>query len=116
MKRLRYIKTSDVTLDINLENGYWVRAEALYNKDTKRYGITFYIKENSIESHHAIETLNNEKITFDGNNKTIKTDILKYIECLLSQNYFDNCIKNIEYEIACFDKGHEIFEEERQKH
>ena len=34
MKRLHYIKTSDFTLDIDLENGYWIRTDALYNYDS----------------------------------------------------------------------------------
>ncbi|MCI8380145.1 MAG: hypothetical protein HFH72_16890 [Lachnospiraceae bacterium] len=113
MKRLHYIKTSDFTLDIDLENGYWIRTDALYNYDLKRYTITFYIKENTIDTYHAIETLNNEKISFDGNRKTIKTDILQYVSCLLSQNYFDDCIRHCEYEAKCFDKGNELFEEEQ---
>lgn len=115
MKRLHYIKTSDFTLDIDLENGYWIRTDALYNYDSKRYTITFYIKENTIDTYYSIETLNNEKISFDGNRKTIKADILQYVSCLLSQNYFDDCIRHCEYEIRCFDKGHDLFEDERTK-
>lgn len=64
MKRLHYIKTSDFTLDINLDNGYWVRADAKYIYNIKKYEITFYIKENTIDTYHAIETLNNEKNNF----------------------------------------------------
>ena len=81
--------------------------------DLKRYAITFYIKENTIDTYHAIETLNNEKISFDGDRKTVKIDILQYVSCLLSQNYFDNCINNCEFETKCFDKGNELFEEEQ---
>lgn len=113
MKKLHYRKTSDFSLDIDLENGYCIRADALYNYDLKRYAITFYIKENTIDTYHAIETLNNEKISFDGDRKTVKIDILQYVSCLLSQNYFDNCINNCEFETKCFDKGNELFEEEQ---
>lgn len=113
MKRLRYIKTSDFTLDIDLENGYWVRTDAKYNHKSQRYDMTFYIKQNTIDKYAAIETLNNEHITFPGDRKTIKTEILRYISSLLSQNYFDNCIEHYEYEDNCFQKGHELFEEER---
>lgn len=113
MKRLRYEKTSDLTIKINLENGYWVRADALYNYESKRYDIKFYIKEDTIDKDVAIEKLNNQHVSFDGNRKTIKTDITQYVSVLLSQNYFDDSIKHYEYEIKCFDKGHEIFEEEK---
>lgn len=115
MKRLKYRKSSDYTLDIDLENGYWLRADALYNHDSKRYEMAFYIKENTIDKYAAIETLNNEHITFPGERKTIKTEILRYISSLLSQNYFDECIDHYEYEIKCFDMGHELFEEEKYR-
>lgn len=115
MKKLQYIKTSDFTIEINLDNGYWVRADAKYNHDSKRYEVKFQIKENSIDKYSAIETLNNEHITFPGDRKTIKTEILRYVSSLLSQNYFDECVSSCEYEIKCFDRGHELFEEERRK-
>ena len=86
MKRLKYRKSSDYTLDIDLENGYWLRVDALYNHDSKRYEMAFYIKENTIDKDAAIETLNNEHITFPGERKTIKTEILRYVSSLLSQN------------------------------
>lgn len=113
MKRLTYIKTSDLTLDIDLNNGYSVRTDAIYNFGSKRYNAKFYIKENTIDKYTEIDTLNNEKISFDGNRKTIKTDILNYVSCLLSKNYFDDCIEHCEYEIKCFDRGNELFEEEK---
>lgn len=112
MKRLRYIKASDFTLDINLENSYWVRADAKYNHESQRYDMTFYIKENTIDRYAAIEPLNNEHITFHGERKTIKTEILRYVSSLLSQNSFDDCIRNYEYEVKCFERGNELFEDE----
>ena len=115
MKRLKYRKSSDYTLDIDLENGYWLRVDALYNHDSKRYEMAFYIKENTIDKDVAIETLNNEHITFPGERKTIKTEILRYVSSLLSQNYFNDCIEHYEYEIKCFEKGHELFEEEKYR-
>lgn len=69
MKKLRYIKTSDFTLDINLDNGYWVRTDAKYNHNSQRYDMTFYIKQNTIDKYVAIETLNNEHITFQATEK-----------------------------------------------
>lgn len=113
MERLTYIQTSDVTVDIDLHNSYCVRTDAKYNPQTKRYDAKFYLKENSIEKYTAIHTLNNDSITFDGNRKTIKVDILKYISHLLSENYFASCIQDFEYEIKCFDKGNEFLEEEK---
>ncbi len=113
MNTLKYVKTSDLTLDIDLHNGYSVRIDSIYNHNTKRYDATFYIKENTIETYMAIDTLNCGKVSFGGNRKTIKTDILKYTSFLLSRNYFDDAIKHYEYEVRCFDRGNALFEREK---
>lgn len=112
-KRLHYIKTSDFTLDIDLENGYCVRATVKYNYEKRNYEVLFYIKENTIDNYVSIETLNNEKISFYGDKRNVKVSILHFVSSCLSDNYFDDCIEHYEYEIKCFDRGHELFESEK---
>lgn len=111
--KLTYIHTSDVTIDIDLKNGYSVRTDAKFNYDTGRYDATFYLKENTIDKYVAINDLNNEEISFDGNKKKIKVAILKYVSWLLNMNKFEKIIREYEYEVKCFDKGYDFFEEER---
>lgn len=114
MKKLSYIKTSDLSIDINLGNGYFLRASAKYNYISDKYELSFYIREKTIDKYMAIETLNNKKVLFDGNRKTIKTNILHYVSVLLSKNYFNDSIKHYEYELKCFDIGHELIEEQNR--
>lgn len=110
MEQLRYEKTANEVFDIDLHNSYWIKAMAKYNYESKKYDVEFYLKENTIDRLMLIENLNN--ISFEATYKTIGCAILKYVATLLSKNYFDDCIKHYEYEIMCFDRGHELFEME----
>lgn len=110
MDKLTYKKSSDVTIDIDLHNGYTVRTDAIYHYESKRYYAKFYLKENTIDKYCAMEALNNRDISFPGDRSTIKTDILKFVSKLLSENFFENPIMQCEYEIMCFDKGNDFFE------
>lgn len=105
MRKLTYKKVGDVVLDIDLHNNYIVRAMANYNSKTKQYDMYFYLREYTIEKFTLIDTLYNEHITFPGNYKTIRTDILKYVSDLHSKNYFQESINNYEFECSCFDIG-----------
>ncbi len=113
MKRLIYKKVGDIVIDIDLHNGYTIRCMVIYNYKTKKYDATFYIKEATIEKYSLIDSLYNEKISFNGYYKTIRTDILKYVATLHSENYFKAEIENLEYENRCFIIGCDSLEEER---
>lgn len=110
MTRLRYIRTADMVFDIDLHNGYWIKAMAKFDDKSGKCNVAFYIKENTINQLMLIETLDN--VSFDKTYKTIGSAILKYVATLLSENYFDDCIKQYEYEVKCFDRGNELFEVE----
>ena len=116
MSKLTYTYTSDISLDIDLQNGYTVRTDAKYNYATKRYDAKFYIKEDTIDKYVAIHEMNNNNVSFDGDRRKIKVSILKYVSWLASTGQLKNCIKQFEYEIKCFDKGYDFFEEERTRH
>lgn len=108
-ERLKYIKTADLVLDIDLHNGYWIKAFAKYNYENRKYDVTFYIKENTIDKLALIETLDN--VSLNATYKTIGSAILKFVSILLSEGYLTNSISNYEYEIRCFEQGLELLEE-----
>lgn len=113
MEKLFYEKAGDVVIDIDLHNGYLIRCMANYNHETRRYDANFYIKESTIDKYHLIDDLYNQNVSFDGNYKTIKKDMLQYVTVLHSQKYFEKEIKNLEFENRCFDAGCEILETKR---
>lgn len=110
-KRLKYLKTADLVLDIDLYNGYWLKAFAKYNCKTRKYEVTFYMKEKTIDKLALIETLDN--VSFNATYKTIGSAILKYVSTLLSEGYLKDSIANYEYEIKCFEQGLELLEQRK---
>lgn len=105
MKKLVYKKVGDVVIDVDLYNNYIVRAIANYNRESKKYDVSFYLREYTIEKFILIDALFNEHITFPGDYKSIKLNILKYVSKLYENNYFDLPIQNYEFECKCFDLG-----------
>lgn len=111
MDRLTYTKIGNDTIAIDLHNGYTIIAMKLFNHKTKKYKVTFYIKDNTVDILDLIEK--QEKVEFDANYKTINSAILKYVATLLSEGFFDYYIQRYDYMMKCFDRGHELYEKER---
>lgn len=111
MNKFTYTKIGNDTIAIDLQNGYTVIAMGLFKHETKKYEVTFYIKDNTVNIIDLIET--QEKVEFDANYKTINSTILKYVTTLLSDDFFDYYIKRYDYMMKCFDRGNELFEKER---
>jgi len=111
MNKLTYTKIGNDTISIDLQNGYTVIATELFNHETKKYEVTLRIKDNTVDILDLIEK--QEKVEFNANYKTINSAILKYVAILLSDGFFDYYIRRYDYMMKCFDRGHELFEQER---
>jgi hypothetical protein len=98
------------TVSVDLKNNYTIFANALYNNETKKYEVTFYIKRNDIDILDLIEK--QENIEFETDRSTIKAAILKHTATLLSQGFYDYYIRRYEYMMDCFDRGNALFEQE----
>ena len=62
-----YEKIADITLEIDLHNGYKIIASAKYNSETKKYVVKFYIKDDLVDDLMVMEEF--EDIEFNGNKK-----------------------------------------------
>lgn len=111
MNKLTYTKIGNDTIAIDIQNGYTIIATELFNHETKKYEVTFRIKDNTVDILDLIEK--QEKVEFDVNYKSINSAILKYIAVLLSDGFFDYYIKRYDYMMKCFERGNELFEKER---
>lgn len=112
MEKLTYqkYKGSDNILTIDLHNGYTVIAIKSWNKEKNNYIVELRLKENSIEKWDLIEKA--ENLEFDVTYKIINRAILSQIATFLEDGFFDYYIQRNEYELNCFGRGHELFENE----
>ena len=103
---LTYERIADITLEIDLHNGYRVTASAKYNSETKKYVAKFYIKNDLVDDLMAMEEF--EDIEFNGNKKFIGSNILKYVSKHFEHGDFDKYISRCECYQNCFEEGYEV--------
>lgn len=110
MEKLTYKKIADSAIIIDLHNGYSVIA--LYGWYKGCYHSQFLLKNNQIDNWSLIEKLG--KVPFKkANYNNICYVLLKYVGNLVDENFFEYYIERYTYEVKCFDKGHEFFENEQ---
>nr|DAV93027.1 MAG TPA: hypothetical protein [Bacteriophage sp.] len=111
---LRYEILGNITLKIDLHNGYAVIAVAKWNKNTEKYFVSFYLQDTKHQINHFDLIEDCENLEFDSNNtKSLKTDVTSFVNTLLSENVLVDYIKRYEYEQKCFELGNELLENER---
>lgn len=93
--------------------GYSVECRYLYDKLKEKYLLSMWIKRNDIEETFKIDSYKVDTQYISGTPETIKNNICKIVEQACLTGFFDYYIKNFEYELKCFDKGNELFEQER---
>lgn len=108
---LRYEKLAYATISVDLHNDYSVIALINWEQENAKYHVSLYLKRNDINMLDLIEKA--EDIIFDSNMKSIKLDVTKRITELLSSGFFDYYVRRYEYEQKCFDRGNDLFEQER---
>ena len=113
MNRLVYkkYKNCEDILSIDLHNGYTILAIKSWNRNNHICIVEFRIKENSVDKWDLVN--NAENLIFHVNRNTINSTILKQVSTFLEKGFFDCYIKKYEYELKCFDKGNDFFEEKR---
>lgn len=109
---LRYETEANVTVSIDLQNGYSIIAMARWDNEKKKYYTTLLLHENTVSKWDLIEEAAN--IEMDSDMKAIKRDMAQYVTDLLTNGFFKKYIDRYEYELKCFDKGFEIMEKERK--
>ena len=113
MKKLTYeeYRGNKDILMIDLYNGYTIIAIKLWNSEKHNYIVELRIKKFNIEKWDLISKA--ESLVFETNYKFINSAILKKVSTLYNEGFFDYYIQQYEFEIECFNKGIEMFEEER---
>lgn len=108
---LRYKNLGTSIISVDLQNGYSVVSIASWNKEIRKYEVTLYLKDNSIRSLHLIDDA--EKVEMESDRKSINTTMANYITDLLTDGFFKSCIDRYKYWEDCFNRGNELFEQER---
>ena len=105
---LRYKNIANVTIELDLNNGYSVLAMA---KRKNTYNVTLYLQDNKYNINHFDLIENYQNIEYKSDAKTIRADITSTIAKLLKEEFFTKYIKRYEYEQKCFELGNDVMED-----
>ena len=108
---LRYEIIANVGISVDLHNNFTVVALAKWNKEKESYSATFYIKKADIDHLDLMD--DHVEIEFSSEQKSIKSDLVKYIETLVEKGITQKYIDRYKYELDCIDRGTAMFELER---
>lgn len=106
----RYKGNSSI-LEIDLHNGYTIIAIKTWNKEKNVYNVELRLKENTSEKWDLIEKA--ENLVFDTDNRHINSAVLRQVSTYFQEGYLDYYIKRNIYETECFNRGNELYEEEK---
>ena len=108
---LRYEIIANVGISVDLHNDFTVIALAKWHKEKESYSATFYIKQTDIDHLDLMD--DQIEIEFSSEIKTIKNDLVNYIEMFLERGIIHRYIVRYKYELDCIDRGTAMFELER---
>ena len=92
--------------------GYAASCQYKYNKNQEKYILKMWLMHNSIDGKYKIEFEGIDTQPISGTRETIRENICKIVSQMMQNRYFDDYIDQYEFEMLCFDKGHEIIEQE----
>lgn len=111
---MKYNKEANSVISINLHNDYFIIAMTKWDNECRKYYTTLYIKHKTIDILDKLEGFENIECTTTST-KEINSEVANFVINKFKSGDFDYYIDRFEYQMKCFDKGNEFFENERIK-
>jgi hypothetical protein len=98
---------------------YFVECAYHFDKLNSKYSLSMWLNRNDIEDRMMLSSKKVDTQYISGTRETIVENICRIVHQAVtveSENgvrYFDYFVERYEYELACFDRGNELFEKER---
>ena len=111
------------TVEINLSKwgyeNYIVECAYHFNKHEGKYSLSMWLNRNDIEDRMSLSSKKVDTQYISGTKETIIENICRIVHQAATvanengEKYFDPFIERYEYELKCFERGNELFEQER---
>ena len=111
------------TLTIELSDfgykNYFVECAYHFDKPNSKYSLSMWLNRNDIEDRMMLSSKKVDTQYISGTRETIVENICRIVHhaaTVENENgvrYFDHYVERYEYELACFERGNELFEQER---
>lgn len=111
------------TLTISLSKwgypNYIVECAYYFDKNAEKYSLSIWLSRNDIEDRMRLSSKKVDTQYISGTKETIVENICRVVHQASTvadkngRKYFDRFVERYEYELACFERGNELFERER---
>lgn len=110
-------------IEINLSNygykGYIAECTYYFDKQKDKYSLSICLSRNDIEDRMKLSSKQVDTQYISGTRETIIENICRIVHQAATVSdkngirYFDSFVDRYEYELKCFERGNELFEQER---
>lgn len=112
------------TLIIELSNfgyeNYFVECIYRFDKNESKYSLSMWLNRNDLEDRMRLSSKKVDTQYIPGTRETIIENICRIVHQAATvadeesgKRYFDHFVERYEYELVCFERGNELFEQER---
>ena len=110
-------------VEISLSNwgykGYIVECTYFFDKKKDKYLLSMWLRNTDIEDRMRLSSKKVDTQYISGTKETIIENICRVVYQAANvadengKKYFDHFVERYEYELTCFERGNELFEQER---
>lgn len=109
------------TLTISLSKwgypNYIAECEYYFNKTKEMYSLSIWLSRRDLEDRMKLSSKKVDTQYITGTRETIVENICRVVHQAATaaydgSKYFDRFVERYEYELACFERGNELFEKE----
>lgn len=99
--------------------GYVAECTYYFDKKENKYSLSMWLRNTDIEDRMKLSSKKVDTQYISGTKETIIENICRIVyqaAMVADENgkkFFDHFIERYEYELACFERGNELFEQER---
>lgn len=118
LKEHIHAKFKGQTIEINLPTecgyaDYSVECTYRYIKAREKYSLSMWLKYNGIDCRFNMNPQEVDSRYIASTKDTIVDNICEVVKQLCEAKFFDHYVERYEYEMMCFERGHDLFEKER---
>lgn len=123
LKKMMRPRCKGQTVEINLSKwgykGYIAECTYYFDKKQEKYSLSMWLRNTDIEDRMRLSSKKVDTQYIPGTRETILENICRIVYQAANvadengKKYFDHFVERYEYEQACFERGNELFEQER---
>lgn len=123
LKEMMHPRCKGQTVEINLSKwgykGYVAECTYYFDKKQEKYSLSMWLRNTDIEDRMRLSSKKVDTQYIPGTRETILENICRIVYQAANvtdengKKYFDHFVERYEYELACFERGNELLEEER---